>query len=333
MNQVLEKPILIVSSDIDSHTTAPVCSELEKLGAHYTLYSSDRIMNMQDEFSINIGMNTFDVTLNETGISPSDIAAAWYRKPGSFVRTEQTQDIAKNVYLRHEISYMHENIWYLYPDNLWLNSPKNIRSSDSKLSQLILAREMGFEIPETVAGNSWEAIERLTQKSDIIAKMVRGVIAEDNSLKAMYTTRLTEENIQQLAAAANPFPGIYQHYKKKQREWRVTVVGQDVFSAAIYTGVEAKDDWRKLQTTPAVTFRREELPDDITEKCALYVSRLNLAFGALDFIEQDDGTLYFLECNPNGQYQWLESSLGLPISNSIACALINIALKNNSMQS
>lgn len=329
MNQLTEKPILIVSSDIDAHTTGPVCSELERMDADYVIYSSDRIMSMQDDFYIGIGKNTYDIRLNGTDISPSGLSAAWYRKPGSFVRNEQSGDLAKNVYLRQEIGHMHENIWYLYPDRLWLNSPKNIRFSDSKLGQLLLARELGFEIPETVAGNSWPAIDHLAQDSDIIAKMVRGVISEDNKLKAMYTTPISNDDIQRLSATANPFPGIYQHNKKKYREWRVTVVDQDVFSAAIYTGNNAKDDWRKLQTTPAVKFTKEALPEGIAQKCALYVSRLHLLYGALDFIEQDDGTLFFLECNPNGHYQWLEAQLGLPISNAIANALVKIALKSN----
>jgi hypothetical protein len=38
-----------------------------------------------------------------------------------------------------------------------------------------------------------------------------------------------------------------------------------------------------------------------------------------------DGQLVFLECNPNGQYGWLEEDLGMPISASIASTLVRIA--------
>lgn len=42
-------------------------------------------------------------------------------------------------------------------------------------------------------------------------------------------------------------------------------------------------------------------------------------------IEDPDGRIVFLECNPNGQYGWLEEQLGFPISQAIAGELIKIA--------
>jgi hypothetical protein len=52
---------------------------------------------------------------------------------------------------------------------------------------------------------------------------------------------------------------------------------------------------------------------------------MGLKFGAFDLVERPDGQIVFLECNPNGQYGWLEEDLGLPISESIAAELVNIA--------
>jgi len=31
-----------------------------------------------------------------------------------------------------------------------------------------------------------------------------------------------------------------------------------------------------------------------------------------------NGNYYFLECNPNGQWLWIEEDIGLPISKAIA---------------
>jgi D-alanine-D-alanine ligase-like ATP-grasp enzyme len=46
--------------------------------------------------------------------------------------------------------------------------------------------------------------------------------------------------------------------------------------------------------------------------------RLNLAFGALDFVVTPEGELVFLEVNPNGQWLWLDDQLNLGISDAVA---------------
>lgn len=120
----------------------------------------------------------------------------------------------------------------------------------------------------------------------------------------------------------NPFPAIYQEYMPKQREWRITVVGDEVFQAAIYTDEEAKDDWRKYQLTSKVTFKKEMMPDTEVERCVEFLKRLGLVYGAFDFIESYDEQITFLECNTNGQFRWLEDSLGFPVTDAIVSKLI-----------
>jgi len=67
------------------------------------------------------------------------------------------------------------------------------------------------------------------------------------------------------------------------------------------------------------------VPDEIAHRRILFIQKMGLGFGAFDFVEQHDGKIVFLECNPNGQYGWLEEDLGFPISASIASALVRVA--------
>lgn len=144
-------------------------------------------------------------------------------------------------------------------------------------------------------------------------------------MKAMYTHVTNQQTGASLKASTYPFPAFYQPYIEKAREWRVTVVGEQVFPAAIYTDERAKDDWRRLQMTSAVQFRKEKPPEDMDERCVAYLDTMGLRFGAFDFIENPDGEIVFLECNPNGQYSWLEETLGFPIAAAVASELIQIA--------
>ena len=60
------------------------------------------------------------------------------------------------------------------------------------------------------------------------------------------------------------------------------------------------------------------LPDIISIKCKELLCRLNLQFGAIDFVENLEGEFIFLEINPNGQWAWIEIQTGMPIANAIA---------------
>ncbi|MNZ28723.1 hypothetical protein D3C78_459550 [compost metagenome] len=45
--------------------------------------------------------------------------------------------------------------------------------------------------------------------------------------------------------------------------------------------------------------------------------RLNLRYGAIDFVCDPQGNLWFLEINPNGQWAWIENLTGYPIAEAI----------------
>ena len=49
-----------------------------------------------------------------------------------------------------------------------------------------------------------------------------------------------------------------------------------------------------------------------------YLKHLNIPFGAFDFILTPENEFVFLECNPNGQWLWIEELTGMTISQSIA---------------
>lgn len=326
----MEKPILIAATSLDEQAYGPVSRILEEKGYPVIIYRTDKVLSGEEEFSVEIKTNgELTLSYDNTPISPSDISAAWYRKIAAFSTEGTTADRAKQMHINNEVKSLHDTIWSVYPDEIWLNSPDKMRLAERKLGQLMLAKELGFSIPQTVISSSWNEINSklLTDGRLMVVKMLRGVISDKDKLKALYTTVLDEDEVDAIKDATTPFPGIYQPFIDKFREWRVTVVGDKVFPTSIYTDTSAKDDWRKHQLTKAVMFKSEQLPEDIEEKCISFLGRMGLKFGAFDFIEKPNGEVIFLECNPNGQYGWLEESLEFPISESIALELIKISSK------
>jgi|SRR5581483_9056964 hypothetical protein len=325
----MSKSILIASARVDEPTYKPVGDILERNGYSVVVYQTDRVLSGEDQYTVALTSDAeLSIDYNGVSILPERISAAWYRKVGSFDLPYKEPQVAKQLYVNNEVRHLHEMVWSLYPEDMWLSSPQNLARADRKLWQMMVAHEVGFSIPQTVISSEWDTISTTllpTEDSRMVIKMLRGVISENNQLKAMYTHVTDQREVDSLKGYTYPFPAFYQPYVEKAREWRVTVVGERVFSTAIYTDEYAKDDWRRLQLTPAVQFKKEQLPDWIDERCIQYLSKMGLKFGAFDFIEKPDGEVVFLECNPNGQYGWLEEELGLPISEAVAAELIKIA--------
>ncbi|HEY5806139.1 MAG TPA: hypothetical protein VIS56_02005 [Candidatus Saccharimonadales bacterium] len=208
------------------------------------------------------------------------------------------------------------------PEQVWLNAPRRITHAEHKLTQLALAQELGFTTPTTTVSNRWGPIKESLPEA-VIFKPTYALFYSEDQMKLLYTTPFS--NPTELPTGGNPYPGFWQSFISKGREWRITVVGDETFDAAIYTDSSARDDWRKHQLEAKVEFRRGIFPEDQKEKCFQYLGRLGLRFGAFDFIEGEEGNITFLECNANGQYGWLEDELGFPISDAITDELTKIA--------
>ncbi|MBM4380473.1 MAG: hypothetical protein FJ086_14455 [Deltaproteobacteria bacterium] len=65
-------------------------------------------------------------------------------------------------------------------------------------------------------------------------------------------------------------------------------------------------DWRvHIQSETPLTWQRCDLPPYLERACREFMRRVRLHYGRFDFIV-DDEAWWLLECNPNGQYGWLD---------------------------
>lgn len=323
------KRVLIASNSFDRYTTMPVIEELVARGVEPVLFEADKVFSGEECFKLSLEDSLY-IQYGEYDLSPGTVHAAWYRRPSTIaLEREDVTNKAKDLSIAEEVKNLQSAIWQSIPEAQWLNSPVLIKKAEEKIGQLLLAQAIGFDIPQTVVSNSWGEINKqLGSDKVLIMKMPFGLLYDFHKAKAMYTTILTPENRLNLLETS-PFPGIFQPFLLKAREWRVTVVGEQVFEASIYSSSRINDDWRKHQASGSVTFKDEALSDGIKQKCVDFLGKLGLKFGTFDFVEDYDGRLTFLECNPNGQYRWIEEMLQLPISKSIAFELVKIAKEHS----
>ena len=61
-----------------------------------------------------------------------------------------------------------------------------------------------------------------------------------------------------------------------------------------------------------------EIQEHVADFCRQFLKRMKLNFGCFDFIVTPDDKYVFLECNPNGQWLWIEIVTEFDISRVIA---------------
>lgn len=112
-----------------------------------------------------------------------------------------------------------------------------------------------------------------------------------------------------------------QNYVEKTYELRITVINQDIIACKIDSQAQDDDkgkiDWRQGYD---YNLKHEivEIPERIRQFCLAFLEKMKLHFGCFDFIVTPKGEYVFLECNPNGQWLWIELETGYDISKVLA---------------
>jgi len=315
--------ILIASCSKDMGTLGPVLEVLKKHKAKVVTYFADDVAQGKVAMSYNLSLNgTASFMYDGKHFKSSDVQRAWYRRPNFFSVAEP--DNVKLLYLDGQRKDTQTHMWRSIPNERWLNAPDAIKQTNDKCLQMKLAHDQGMVIPNTVISNNWDEIFDLLKTDEVILKMPYGILYEEDGSKFLASTIVKRSERSKLART-NPFPGLWQEYVPKKREWRVTVVGERVFAVVIYTKHESRDDWRKHQfKSGLVEFKKGSLPEEVAQQCIKVVCNMGLRYGAIDLIEKPSGEFVFLEVNANGQYQWLVDELSLEVPEAIADELLRV---------
>jgi hypothetical protein len=196
----------------------------------------------------------------------------------------------------------------------WVNRPDLHDAAEHKPLQLSAARAAGLAIPRTCITND-------PQRARSFAESHGGVIQKDlvAAPGAWEPTRPFHPSDEEALAALREVPTILQE-RVVGDDLRVTVVGDDLFAAAIeFPGEETPLDWRphldRARVTPV------ELPEDVEEKLRRVIGQLRLVYAAVDVKRRPGGEHVFLEVNPAGQWLFVEERTGQPITAALAGVL------------
>lgn len=264
-----------------------------------------------------------ELVTSQRSVQIRDIKSVWYRHPSHFVFPEGMSEPER----RHAAAEARCGVGGILSsvDALWVNFPS--KEADAlKPRQLLVAPRCGLRIPETLITNSLEAVQEFAREvaGPLAAKNLSGaVIAEGGGLSAAFTRRLdpTSGITGQELAGVEVTAHLFQRYiDDKAFEARVTVVGSRIFGAGIHPHSEdARLDFRS--DYPNLSYSRVDPPEDVRKGMLAFMKEFGLVFGAFDFAVTTAGEWIMFECNPFGQYGWLEDELNLPITSALADVL------------
>jgi glutathione synthase/RimK-type ligase-like ATP-grasp enzyme len=175
-----------------------------------------------------------------------------------------------------------------------------------KLRQLVVARDVGLRIPETLVSQEPAELRHfaLQAANGVVSKPIYGGFLETAAgPKAVYTTVVEPSRLAELEVARS-CPTLLQHRIEKGVDVRLTVMDDKWVGVAIQTG-DGHVDVRHGNMEGA-RYSEIVVPDYVMESVVALMQRFTLRFAAIDFIVSEDGNWYFLEVNPGGQWAWLD---------------------------
>lgn len=309
----MQLKILIIAVHHDPHTQA-VCWGLRTLGHEPVLWYWNEFPK-NDSAGLRIGAQQrpeFKLTLSNA-LHTESFDVIWVRRRGTPMPMPDGHPDDTPIVISESGKYFENLLPYLgHTATRWINRLDLTPYSLSKAHQLIVARNLGFRIPDTLVGNDPQQVREFfaQHRGQIIHKPFTQVQweNEDGSHTIGKTSALSSEHIAS-DFAMRACPGIYQELIEKKYELRVTVMGNIAIAAAIYSQQDGRTiDWRCEGGRGQTNLKAMTLAPELNEQCIALCRALKLDFGCIDLIITDDDGAVFLEVNSSGQFLFKENA-------------------------
>jgi glutathione synthase/RimK-type ligase-like ATP-grasp enzyme len=211
-----------------------------------------------------------------------------------------------------------------------IDRPSALQAVPDPMNLLRMAAACGLAIPDTLATSCPEAAAAFldAHPGGVITKLLHSSATQvltPRGYEYVPTRSVRPEDRARLPRLAL-CPMVFQEEVPKEREYRVTVVGAQVFTASVDPRGSARGavDWRQ---DPALVgaFQPDRLDPEVEAALLALLDRFGLQFATADFIRRPDGQTVFLEINTISFFDFIEDAAGLPISEAIADALLGQA--------
>ncbi|MFK8847987.1 ATP-grasp ribosomal peptide maturase [Streptomyces sp. Ac-502] len=264
---------------------------------------------------------TIAATIGSGGIAgtvttPSRVAdlrgvrSLYYRRPSGFAFPHLAEQDAR--FAVTQARYGLGGVLASLPGCRYVNHPHRIGDAEFKPSGLAAAASCGFRVPPTLITSDPEAARAFVKDhAPVIYKPLSAPLYRIDGVSC--AVAVGEVAVEEIDDAVAGTAHLFQQRVEKVADVRVTVIGERTFCVRIASGLlDWRTDYGKL------TYTVVRPPPGVPRALSAYLDHFRLNFGAFDFAVDRRGRWWFLECNPSGQWAWLEPETGLPMVAAMA---------------
>ncbi|MFF3511514.1 ATP-grasp ribosomal peptide maturase [Streptomyces sp. NPDC002573] len=316
------RPVL-VCTEYEDATADLVIAELNRRRVPVLRFDPGRDFPTRVVVDARLGTAGWDgrLSVGERTAELSSVRALYHRRPSPYP-TENGEQAAR--FAAQENRRGLGGVLGALPACLYLSHPQAIARAEYKPAQLDAATRVGLTVPATLITNDpGQAKAFCAEQPTIYKPLHAGAYDVEGEPAGIWAARVEAGEVD---GAVSHSAHLFQAQVPKVADARAIVVGERVFAARI-TAPPGVVDWRAEYQS--LTYEPIPCPDDIRGPLMRFLAAFGLNFGAFDFSVTADDAWWFLECNPNGQWAWLEDAAGLPITDAIADLLENGASQHD----
>jgi hypothetical protein len=324
----LQNQCLIISNPTDLHTQV-VARKLQDLGCEPILFYPHQLSTDIQVSVVNYPKLRVELIWNSgkrIDLLDANIVSVWFRRPNAIDFSSFDLNVTSKEFAIDEWQHLMSGLYDLLATKFWVSAPDALNRCARKVSQIVVAEQLGFRVPQTIfTSHMPDLVDKFQnwREQAIVKPIGRGWVLEGDQVKFIMTNELQWGHLKN-PVSLNISPSTSQEYISKEYELRITVVGRKIYAAKIDSQKSeiSRLDWRRydMSNTPYTPY---QLPEDIKLLCTKLLDYYGLNFGAIDMIKTPTGEYVFLEINGNGQFLWVEEATKIDISGEMARMLCN----------
>lgn len=307
----MEKTVLIISNSADIHSDDLVMA-CSRQGVKCFRYNTDH-------FRIGGKLN-FEVTKDcSLKLEPHhchlpDVDLLIYRRPEPAHRKRKDIEPWLGSFLDKEWETLEEALSLLVRGKV-MNPLSSSGLSQNKVVQLHIAKQFGLNVPKTLISNDIEELKNFAHDKNLISKGIHNsgyLYAGKMRGAATVNISLAEIEISSQVGC----PTLLQEKIKAAAIWRIITVGEKTFGFRM-TGDKLAGEPDSRVIEGELNGQYLTVPSPVKENLGAMCQHVGIIYASSDFIEDQNGDLWFIDLNPEGQWGAYEHRFNVPISDEI----------------
>jgi hypothetical protein len=299
--------MLLVLSESADATANYLCARLHEEQIPLLRIDSD---TFAENGFVEYRPDNISLRLGDAVVPADAITTVWYRRPRG-ISVRGPFDAAQILHASREWGASLDCFLGHVAARRWVNHPAANAIASNKLLQLTRAKAIGLQVPDTLVSKSAEEVKAFWSAHEehvVVKPLSVGFVENPNGeiQASIYTNLVLERDFSDgdLIALC---PTLFQERIVNGMDVRVTVVDGSIVALSLVSQLErtAPVDIRR-NGLECLSYEPVQVPGEVATRILRLMESFELRFGAIDMIRTHDGSWYFLEINPNGQWAWMD---------------------------